>query len=130
MYAELSGLSKKAINHAIKTNMQDELLTILKAFIYDVQSRFNPGNLLTDINNPIVIKHKGRPAKRLIANIEKGLHKEKRVLEDSSNVNVIEGQSDSYNLENSTNITKSQKCGKCSQYGHYAKTCQNVVNFV
>ena len=70
MYAELSGLSKKAINYAIKTNMQDELLTILKAFIYDVQSRFDPGNL-TDINNPVVIKHKGRPVKRLIANVEK-----------------------------------------------------------
>ena len=109
--------------------MRNELLTILKSFIYDVQSRFDLVNL-TDINNPIVIKHKGRSAKRLIANVEKGLHREKRVLEDSSNVNVIEGQSDSYNLENSTNITKSQKCGKCSQYGHYAKTCQNVVNFV
>ena len=81
------------------------------------------GNL-TDINNSIVIKHKGRPAKRLIANVEKGLHKEKRILEDSSNVNVIEGQSNSYNLENST---KGRKCGKCGQYGHYAKTCQNIV---
>jgi len=124
MYAELSGFSKKAIDHAIKTDMQDKLLTIFKAFIYDVQSRFDLENL-TDINNPIIIKHKGRPPKRLISNVEKGLHKEKRVLEDSGNVNVtvIEGQSDSYNSEN----TRGRKCGKCGQYGHYAKTCQNVV---
>ena len=124
MYAELSGFSKKAIDHAIKTDMQDKLLTIFKAFIYDVQSRFDLENL-TDINNPIIIKYKGRPPKRLISNVEKGLHKEKRVLEDSGNVNVtvIEGQSDSYNSEN----TRGRKCGKCGQYGHYAKTCQNVV---
>jgi len=118
MYAQLSGLSKKAIDYAIKTDTQDELLTIFKAFIYDVQSRLELENLF-DINNPIVTKHKGRPPKRLIANVEKDLHRERRALEDSSNINVIEGQSDSY-------IIKGRKCGKCGQYGHYAKTCQNV----
>ncbi|CAI2201896.1 10266_t:CDS:1, partial [Funneliformis geosporum] len=33
---------------------------------------------LTDINNPIVIKHKGRPSKRLQASVEKDLHKKKQ----------------------------------------------------
>jgi len=123
IYAELSGLSKKAIDCAIKTEMQDELSNLFKAFIYDIQSRLE-GNSI-DINNPVVIKHKGRPPKRLVANVEKDvLHREKKVLKDSSAVNVIEGQSKS-NLESSTNVTKGRKCGKCNQYGHYAKTCLN-----
>ncbi|CAB4422685.1 unnamed protein product [Rhizophagus irregularis] len=103
--------------------MQDELSNLFKAFIYDIQSRLE-GNLI-DINNPVVIKHKGRPPKRLVANVEKDvLHREKKVLKDSSAVNVTEGQSKS-NLESSTNITKGRKCGKCNQYGHYAKMCLN-----
>jgi len=118
MFAQLSELSKKAIDYAIKTDTQDELLTIFKAFIYDIQSRLEPENLF-DINNPVVTKHKGRPPKRLIANVEKDLHRERKVLEDSSNINVIESQSDSY-------IIKGRKCRRCGQYGHYAKTCQNV----
>ena len=101
--------------------MQDELLNLFKAFIYNVESRLEPGNL-TDINNPIVIKHKGRPQKkRLIASVEK------RVLEDSSNVNVMEDHSTPNNIEDSTNVPKGRKCGKCKQYGHYATTCQNII---
>ncbi|CAI2200014.1 6333_t:CDS:2, partial [Funneliformis geosporum] len=46
MYAELSGLSKKAINSAIRADMQ---------------------NLTDDINNPVVTKHKERPLKRCMA---------------------------------------------------------------
>lgn len=122
MYAELSGLSKKAIDWSIKVDMQHELLNLFKGFIYDVQSRLD----MADINNPVVGQHKGRPAKRLKANVEKDLHREKRVLKDSNNVNVIEDHNTSYNIEDSTNITKGQKCGKCNQYGHYAKTCQNI----
>ena len=63
--------------------------------------------------------------KRLIANVEKDLHREMKALEDSNTVNTIEGQSRN-NLENSTNIVKGRKCGKCNQYGHYAKTCLNA----
>ena len=59
LYAELSGLSKKAINSAIRADMQHKLLNIFKAFIYDVQSKLDPGNLTDDINNPVVTKHKG-----------------------------------------------------------------------
>ena len=58
MYAKLSGLSKKAIDYTIKADMQQELLNIFKAFIYDIQSRLELKNL-TDINNPIIIKYKG-----------------------------------------------------------------------
>ncbi|PKB93559.1 hypothetical protein RhiirA5_440957 [Rhizophagus irregularis] len=36
MYVELSGLLKKAIDYAIKADMQHELLNIFKAFIYDI----------------------------------------------------------------------------------------------
>jgi len=124
MYAELSGLSKAAINSAIKADMQHELLNIFKAFIYDVQNKLNPKNL-TDINNPVVTKHKGRPPKRLMANVEKVIHRKKWALRDSSNVNVIEDYSASTYIEDSTSITKGQKCEKCKQYGHYATTCQN-----
>ncbi|PKK62649.1 hypothetical protein RhiirC2_855528 [Rhizophagus irregularis] len=110
IYAKLSGLSKKAIDCAIKTEMQDELSNLFKVFIYDIQSRLE-GNSI-DINNPVVIKHKGRPPKRLVANVEKDvLHRKKKVLKDSSAVNVTEGQSKS-NLESSTIITKGRKCGK------------------
>jgi hypothetical protein len=122
VYAELSGLSKKAIDYAIKADMQQELLNIFKVFIYDVQSRLEPENL-TDINNPVVTKHKGRPPKRLQANVEKDLHKERRVVKDSSNVSMREDHSALNNVEDS----KSRKCSKCKQYGHYAKTCQNNV---
>ncbi|CAB5384380.1 unnamed protein product [Rhizophagus irregularis] len=61
----------------------NELSNLFKAFIYDIQSRLE-GNSI-DINNPVVIKHKGRPLKRLVANVEKDvLHREKKVLKDSS----------------------------------------------
>ncbi|CAB4377103.1 unnamed protein product [Rhizophagus irregularis] len=56
MYVELFGLLKKAIDYATKADMQHELLNIFKAFIYDIQSRLE---VLTNINNPIIVKHKG-----------------------------------------------------------------------
>uniref|UniRef100_U9TAX6 SWIM-type domain-containing protein n=1 Tax=Rhizophagus irregularis (strain DAOM 181602 / DAOM 197198 / MUCL 43194) TaxID=747089 RepID=U9TAX6_RHIID len=122
IYAELSGLSKKAIDYATKADMQHELLNVFKAFIYDVQGRLE---VLTDINNPIIVKHKGRPPKRLISNVEKNLHREKRVLKDI--VNVVEEHCISSHIEDSASGTKGQKCSKCKQYGHYVKTCSNVI---
>ncbi|GBB92514.1 hypothetical protein RclHR1_20190001 [Rhizophagus clarus] len=95
--------TKQILLRSLVSNLPIE--AILKAFIYDIQSRLEKNSI--DVNNLLVIKHKGRPPKRLVANVEKGvLHKEKKVLKDSSAVNVIEGQSRS-NLENSTNIIKS-----------------------
>ncbi|CAB4444471.1 unnamed protein product [Rhizophagus irregularis] len=126
MYAELAGLSKKAIDCALKSDKQQELLNIFKAFIYDVKSELEPENF-TDVINPVVIKHKGRPPKRLISSVEKGLNREKRVLKDVSNSNVIEDNNTSNIVEDFTNDTKGRKCSKCKQYGHYAKTCQNVI---
>ena len=125
MYVKLFRLSKKVIDYAIKANMQHKLLNIFTAFIYDVQNRLKLN--LTDINNPVIVRHKGRPHKRLVVSVKKGLHKEKWVLENSSNINVIENHSTSYNREDFTNITKGQKCGKYNQYGYYAKTCQNDI---
>src|ERR1043165_652416 len=79
---------------------------------------------LTDINNPRVIKHKGRPPKRLMASVEKVLDRRKRVLNDTSNV-TEEHASNNNNMEAAlTDDIKGRKCGKCRQYGHYAKTCQ------
>ncbi|PKC58238.1 hypothetical protein RhiirA1_400795 [Rhizophagus irregularis] len=126
MYAELAGLSKKAIDCALKSDKQQELLNIFKAFIYDVKSGLEPKNF-TDVINPVVIKHKGRPLKRLISSVEKGLNREKRVLKDVSNSNVLEDNNTSNIIEDFTNDTKGRKCSKCKQYRHYAKTCQNVI---
>ncbi|PKY14068.1 hypothetical protein RhiirB3_502008 [Rhizophagus irregularis] len=122
IYAELSELSKKAIDYATKADMQHELLNVFKAFIYDVQGRLE---VLTDINNPIIVKHKGRLLKRLISNVKKDLHREKRVLKDI--VNVVEKHCISSHIEDSASGTKGQKCSKCKQYGHYMKTCPNVI---
>ncbi|CAB5386709.1 unnamed protein product [Rhizophagus irregularis] len=126
MYVELAGLSKKAIDCALKSDKQQELLNIFKAFIYDVKSGLEPKNF-TDVINPVVIKHKGQPPKRLISSVEKVLNREKRVLKDVSNSNVIEDNNTSTIIEDFTNDTKGRKCSKCKQYRHYAKTCQNVI---
>src|SRR3989337_1057962 len=94
VYAELSELSKKAIDYAIKANMQHELSNALKKLIHDIQNKINEnenGNEnenLADINNPPVIKHKGRPPKRLKASVES---KGKQVLKDSTQVNIMDG---------------------------------------
>ncbi|CAB5391446.1 unnamed protein product [Rhizophagus irregularis] len=117
IYVELSRLSKKATDCAIKSNMQHELVNLLKAFIYDVHNKnvqetqeTQETETFTDINNPTITKHKGRPPKRLKSGVETS---GKRVLKDSTNVNITE------------NETKGRKCGKCKQHGHYAKTCYN-----
>ncbi|CAB4407633.1 unnamed protein product [Rhizophagus irregularis] len=39
IYAELFGLSKKAIDCALKANMQHELMNLLKSFIYDTHNK-------------------------------------------------------------------------------------------
>ncbi|CAB4409758.1 unnamed protein product [Rhizophagus irregularis] len=70
IYAELFGLSKKCINCALKTNIQHELVNLLKAFIYDAQNKNIQEVEPFDVNNPAIIKHKGRPPKRFKSNVE------------------------------------------------------------
>ena len=125
IYAELFGLSKKAIDCALKANMQHELVNLLKSFIYDTHNKnvqeiqeIQETEAFTNINNPAITKHKGRPPKRLKSSVET---LGKRVLKDSTKVNIT----DYVIVEEETNNTKGRKCGKCKQYGHYAKTCQN-----
>ena len=66
IYAELFGLSKKGIDCALKANMQHELVNLLKSFIYDAQNKnAQEAEPLADINNPAIIKYKGRLLKRL-----------------------------------------------------------------
>ncbi|CAG8722168.1 5444_t:CDS:2 [Cetraspora pellucida] len=84
IYAELLGLSKKAINLAIRVNIQQELSNTLKDFIHKTQDQINyqdndqqNNHSTADINNPAIIKHRGRPSKRLKSNIKELLHKEK-----------------------------------------------------
>src|SRR5215813_11567266 len=118
MFAELSGLAKKAINCALKFNMQRELLNILKSFIYDVQQDKSEIELTTIINNLTITKHKGRPPiKRFKSNVEMSLSKgSKRVLKDSMQVNIAD--------DNVIDETRGRRCGNCKQFGHYTKTCQ------
>ncbi|CAB4395879.1 unnamed protein product [Rhizophagus irregularis] len=63
IYAELFGLSKKAIDCALKANMQHELMNLLKSFIYDTHNKNveiqETQETFTDINNPAITKHKG-----------------------------------------------------------------------
>ncbi|CAB4475193.1 unnamed protein product [Rhizophagus irregularis] len=63
IYAELFGLSKKAIDCALKANMQHELMNLLKSFIYDIYNKNvkiqETQETFTDINNPAITKHKG-----------------------------------------------------------------------
>lgn len=122
--AELFGLSRKGVDCALKADMQQELLNILKTFIYDAQNKISYQGIetFTDINNPTITKHKGRPPKRLQSSVEIS-SKGRRVLKDSTNVNIADGN----DVIDETNNTRGRKCGKCKQFGHYAKTCQNVV---
>ena len=127
-YAELLGLSKKLIDYAMKTNLEHELLNTFKTLIHDAQNGnqekenylsdiFNQEeeNYLSNVFNPVIIKHKGKPPKRLKASIENDIYKDKRVLVNSSN-NITE------NIAN----TNGRKCSKCKRHGHYAKTCQYI----
>src|SRR4051812_26757606 len=88
IYAELFGLSKKAIDCALKANMQHELVNLLKSFIYDIhnknveiQETQETQETFSDINNPTITKHKGRPPKRFKSSVET---LRKRVLKDST----------------------------------------------
>ncbi|GBB86756.1 hypothetical protein RclHR1_13170002 [Rhizophagus clarus] len=123
IYAELFGLSKKAIDCALKANMQHELVNLLKSFIYDTHNKNieiqETQETFADINNPAITKHKGRPPKRFKSSV-KTLGKQ--VLKDSTKVNMI---TDNTIVEEETKNTKGRKCGKCKQYGHYARTCQH-----
>jgi hypothetical protein len=74
IYAELFGLSKKAIDCALKADMQRELVNQLKTFIYDAQNKnVQEVESIADINNPAIVKHKGRPPKRLKSSVETSL---------------------------------------------------------
>jgi len=119
IYAELFELSKKGIDCALKANMQHELVNLLKAFIYDAQNKnVQEDGLSADVNNPTIIKHKGRPPKRFKSKVEMSLSKRsKQVLKDSTQINVTN--------HNVIDETKGRRCGNCKQYGHYSKTCQN-----
>ena len=79
IYAKLFGLSKKAVDYAIKADMQHELSDIFKTFIYDIQNKINDQEIenLANICNPAVIKHKGQPLKRLKASAKQFLSKGK-----------------------------------------------------
>ena len=60
IYAELSRLLKKAIDYAIKANMQYELSNAFKKLIHNIQNKINENENenenenLADINNPSV----------------------------------------------------------------------------
>ncbi|PKK55598.1 hypothetical protein RhiirC2_801990 [Rhizophagus irregularis] len=118
IYAELFGLSKKAIDCALKANMQYELINLFKSFIYNTHNKNvkiqETQETFTDINNPAITKHKGRPLKRFKSSVET---LGKWVLKDSTKINMI---TDNIIVEEKTNNTKGRKCRKCKQYGHYA----------
>ncbi|CAB5392424.1 unnamed protein product [Rhizophagus irregularis] len=90
IYVELFRLSKKSIDCALKTNMQNELMNLLKAFIYDAQNKnVQEVEPFADVNNPAIIKHKGRPPKRFKSNVELSSSKgSKQVLKNSTQVNT------------------------------------------
>ncbi|CAG8800217.1 19315_t:CDS:2 [Cetraspora pellucida] len=127
VYAELFGLSKKAIDLAIKSDISRKLVNTLKLFLNDVQDKNqqtnNDDNQIV-INNPNIVKHKGQPSKRLKSNIEYGSFKSGQVLQNNINTtNIIKNMSGDSDNE-TTSVVKRRICGKCKQYGHYAKMYQ------
>lgn len=130
IYAELFGLSKKVIDLAMKANMYQEL----KAFLHDIQYKINERQQTNDtndddvigVNNPNITKHKGRPPKRLKSSVENSSFKGKQVLRDSTHIINTTDNNEDVEGDDSGN-TKGRKCGKCKQYGHYAKTCQVLI---
>ena len=75
IYVKLSGISKKAIDYAIKTDIQKELSDMIKTFIYNIQCKIDNQKIenlknLADINNPAIIRYKGWLSKRFKTNIE------------------------------------------------------------
>jgi hypothetical protein len=120
IYAELFGLSKKVIDSAIKTDMYRELSDMFKTFLYDIQSKYDERqqqqtNFILDVSNPNITNHKGRPPKRLQSFVEQS--------SKGKNVSRI----DINNNENTEGGSKGRRCGRCKQYGHYAKTCQTSM---
>src|SRR2546421_342499 len=108
MYAELFGLSRKAVDFSLKADKQQELTRLLKTFIYDAQSE----NIQEyDINNPAVVRHKGRPPKRLKSSVEIASSQGKRVLKDSVRANIMGD-----NIATKEDGTRGKKCSKCKQH--------------
>ena len=64
-------------------NMQQEFMNLFKTFIYDAQ---NKNIQEANVNNPAIIRHKGRPQQRLKSSVET---QGKRVLKDSTQVRMI-----------------------------------------
>ena len=127
IYGELFGLSKKVIDAAIKANMYRELSEMFKIFLCDIQNKIDydqNGDYITEVNNPNIIKHKGRPPKRLKSNVEESSSKVKQVLRNSTHVNIIDNNEAEGDDSGDGDIINRRKCGKCKEYGHYAKTCQ------
>jgi hypothetical protein len=98
--------------------LEQELLNKLKTLIFDAQNKSKETETENQYlaNNPAINRHKGRPSKRIKACIEKDTHKEKQILKNSINVSNNNTESVAINING-------RRCGKCKQYGHYAKTC-------
>ena len=82
IYVELSDISEKAIDYAIKTDMQKELSDMIKTFIYNIQCKIDNQKIenlesIAHINNSTIIRHKGQPLKRFKANVEQSSFKRK-----------------------------------------------------
>ncbi|CAI2173965.1 17237_t:CDS:2 [Funneliformis geosporum] len=104
------------------TQQQHELTRLLKTFIYNAQSE----NVQEyDINNPTVVRHKGRPPKRLKSSVETASSQGRRVLKDSVRVNIMDD-----NIAMEEDGIKGRKCLKCKQHRHYAKTYQNIYDII
>ena len=121
IYAELFGLSKKVIDSAIKVDMYRELSDMFKTFLYDIQSKYDERqqqqtNSILDVSNPNITNHKGRSPKRLQSFVEQS--------SKGKNVSRIDINND----ENTEGGSKGHRCGRCKQYGHYAKTYQTQCN--
>ncbi|POG61498.1 hypothetical protein GLOIN_2v1486191 [Rhizophagus irregularis DAOM 181602=DAOM 197198] len=109
----------KGIGHyVILLNKGMHLCTCLLLINKELNKNVQEVELFADVNNPAIIKHKGRPPKRFKSNVELSSSKESnRVLKNSTQVNIID--------HGVIDKTKGRRCGKCKQYGHYSKTCQN-----
>ncbi|CAG8722528.1 15363_t:CDS:2 [Cetraspora pellucida] len=121
IYVELFGVSKKVVDVAIKANAYKELSEVLKNFLCETQSKVNDQQQDIDsinVINPFITKHKGCPPKRFKSAVKS---KEKYPLKNSTQLNIVNKNPNED--KKSLNFNKGQKCSKCGQADHYAKTC-------
>ncbi|CAG8737238.1 16449_t:CDS:2, partial [Racocetra fulgida] len=129
------GMLKKALNLAIMTNRSDELYEIHEELIKEMEMELENQEdnatknnkfeeLARTINNPISIRTKGRPGKRIrafndmanILNNKKGKHKVLRINQGQKSVSdTKEG-----------GVSK-RKCKNCELSSHNARTYPNIV---